>query len=457
MRSSILLGTFLLGCMLATGAAAQPTAEEISQLGDTLTPLGAIKAGNAEGTIPAWESGVCSPPAGYRPARGNEGPPYVDPFADDKPRLRIDAGNWQQHADKLDDGVKEFFRRHPDTFYMDVYPTRRSACFEDWVYRNTIERAMNPRIVNDLGVEGAHAQVPFPIPKTGVEAMWNVLLAPDVAYSHFPTDAWLVDAAGRVTRTALQAIDSAKPYWDDSLSEVPADDPFWTLIARTIDPAAQMGTMQMRHQFLRADMKTPLAWTYLPGQRRVRLAPEFSYDGVTTTTGGLLLYDEINGFDGKMDRYDFKLVGRQEMYVPYNMYTHEQAPIEDLHRPNHVNPEMIRWELHRVWVVDATLKPGERHVQQRKLFYIDEDSWNMLLFVGYDHSGAPHHYIQFRGIQEYERPIFYAKSMDVYDFNKRSYLIMNRSISPGLSGREARESYPGSFFTPGALAGRGVR
>src|SRR5690606_5062246 len=340
MRSSILLGTLLLGCMLATGEAAQPTAEEISQLGDTLTPLGAIKAGNAEGTIPAWEGGVCSPPAGYRPARGNEGIPYVDPFADDKPRLRIDAGNWQQHADKLDDGAKELFRRHPDTFYMDIYPTRRSACFEDWVYRNTIERAMNPRIVNDLGVEGAHAQVPFPIPKTGVEAMWNNTLTPDMAYVYFQIDSYLVDAAGRVTRTALQDVEQAKPYWDNSLSELQADDLFWAVIATTIDPPAQVGTIQMRHQFLRADMKTPLAWTYLPGQRRVRLAPEFSYDGVSSTSGGLLLFDEINGFDGKMDKYDFKLVGRQEMYVPYNMYTHEQAPIEDLHRPNHVNPEM---------------------------------------------------------------------------------------------------------------------
>ena len=49
-----------------------------------------------------------------------------------------------------------------------------------------------------------------------------------------------------------------------------------------------------------------------------------------------------------------------------------------------MNPDHLRYELHRVWVVDATLKKGERHIYKRRTFYIDEDSWQILLVDQYD-------------------------------------------------------------------------
>src|SRR5690606_5699841 len=135
-----------------------------------------------------------------------------------------------------------------------------------------------------------------------------------------------------------------------------------------------------------ADLQDTRAWSYIPGQRRVRQAPEFTYDTVSTLSG-VLLFDEINGFDGKMDRFDFELVGRKEMIVPYNAYRRWAGAAQDSYVGSLVKPELRRYELHRVWVVEATLKEGKRHTQKKKVFYLDEDSWTMLAYEAYDHQG----------------------------------------------------------------------
>ena len=55
---------------LAVGAAlAAATPEQAAQLGKNLTPLGAEKAGNTAGTIPAWDGGLTKPPEGFNEGR----------------------------------------------------------------------------------------------------------------------------------------------------------------------------------------------------------------------------------------------------------------------------------------------------------------------------------------------------------------------------------------------------
>lgn len=457
MRYLNLITSALVGALVAGGAVAAPAAEEAAQLGKTLTPFGAIKGGNAAGTIPAWEGGVCTPPAGYKPIRGDQGAPYVDVFADDKPYLQITAENVAKYADKLDEGARELMRRYPKTFRIDVYPTRRSACFPGWMYENTIQRVMKPRIVEGISLADAHAQIPFPIPKSGVEAMWNALTKPDLTDSAFELDTLMVDTSGRATRMNLQDIHNQNRYWDNATTSVPEDKPYWVLRSIAKAPVSQVGTQQMRWQFLRPDQKTPVAYSYIPGQRRVRLAPEFSYDGVSASSGGILLFDEINGFDGKMDRFDFKLLGRKEIYVPYNSHKYQTAPDDVVAGPEHVNPDTLRWELHRLWVVEAALKPGERHVQKRKVFYIDEDSWSMLLYVGFDQADKPHHYMQQVSYQQYDKPLFKNSPNNLYDFSKRAYLLANRQFREGQSGVLKVKPYQANYFTPESMAGGGLR
>jgi hypothetical protein len=456
MRYSNALVGIALGALMSGNVLAAPTAAEAAELGKSLTPFGAEKAGNKEGTIPAWDGGICTPPAGYKPAKGLEagGLPYVDPYAADKPLFTITAQNLSQYADKVDEGAKELFRRFPTTYKMNVYPSHRSACYPKWMYDNTIARVMKPKLVGSApGLQDAHAQVPFPIPKTGYEAMWNTLLKPEPVYTIGDIGSYLVDSSGGITEVAYQIVPNQNNYWDNSRTSIPEDKPYWTLIARVVKPTSTVGVAQMRHMFMRTDQKDPQAWSYIPGQRRVRLAPDFTYDTVSTTSGGILLFDEVNGFDGKMDRFDFKLVGKKEMYLPYNAYAFWDAPVDKLLTPNHSNPDYMRYELHRFWVVEATLKPGERHVQKKKTFYLDEDSWNIVGYVAHDHADKVHHLNYQAPIQAYDKPEIRNSTNLLYDFNKRAYSLANKFVY----GFYKTEPFGPNTFTPDALAGTGVR
>src|SRR3954454_23477265 len=87
-------------------ARAAVSPEEANQLKTTLTPLGAEKAGNAEGTIPAWDGGYTKVWEGYK-----SGAPRPDPFASEKPVFQITAANMGQYADKLSDGAQALLQR----------------------------------------------------------------------------------------------------------------------------------------------------------------------------------------------------------------------------------------------------------------------------------------------------------------------------------------------------------
>lgn len=107
-------------CLGVAQAAVSP--QEAEALKGKLTPMGAERAANADGSIPAWTGGFTQVPAGFQNGHRN-----VDPFAADKPLFSITASNMQQYADKLADGVKQLFKDNPQTFRIDVYQTRRTA------------------------------------------------------------------------------------------------------------------------------------------------------------------------------------------------------------------------------------------------------------------------------------------------------------------------------------------
>jgi len=460
MRYSKLILAALAGALLGQPALAAPTAEEAAQLGKTLTPLGAIKAGNSDGTIPAWEGGLCTPPPGYKPTKGKlGGVPYVDPFANEKPLFRITAANLAKYADKLDDGEKEIFRRNPQTYFIDVYPSHRTACYPNYVYENTIKNVMKPKLVWGRGTPGltdAHAQIPFPIPKSGFEAMWNVLLKyspPDYSYD---LDNFIVDTSGKLIHVSEWDCSSYSPYWDMKLasSGLPGSIAWANHSVQTFPPS-QAGARNLTTTVLRQDLKDPPFWSYSPGQRRVRLSPELSYDTVSTSSGGILLFDEINGFFGKMDRFDFKLIGRKEMYMVYNTYKFNFTPVEKLAGARHANMEHKRYELHRMWVVEGTLKPGERHVEKKKTFYIDEDTWLVLSYDALDNSDKPYHHINFYTYPVYDQANLHTNfnTMGITDFNKGIFSFQNHQTTTGITAAK----HPANYFTPDGMAGVGVR
>ena len=83
--------------LFAQNAFAEITAEQAASLGgDKFTPIGAERAGNAAGTIPAWTGGLTELPAAYV-----DGEPLVNPFPDEQPKFTISAQNYAQYEDNL--------------------------------------------------------------------------------------------------------------------------------------------------------------------------------------------------------------------------------------------------------------------------------------------------------------------------------------------------------------------
>ncbi|UXJ50254.1 DUF1329 domain-containing protein [Pseudomonas citronellolis] len=436
---------------------AAPSADEIKQIGTTLTEFGATIAGNSDGSIPAYDpaKALTTPPAGYSPRQAAGGFPYVDPYASEKPLFSITSKNMAQYADKLDDGNKALLERYPD-YRIDVYPTHRSApLLPQWARDNTVKNITKPHLEGDgTGLVDAHGQTPFPIPKNGNEVMWNFLLRFFRPYEVGNFATYLIDRAGEKTLVTDSTVYYEHEYWDPSKS---SSEYGTRLINVNKAPAAKSGSKDMRYTPLRMDVKSDSAWSYSPGQRRVRLAPEFKYDTVAAQYGGLITFDEISGFDGKQDRFDFKLIGKKEMYIPYNTYRTASAKIDDLVGNGFVNPDKVRWELHRVWVVEATLKPGQRHTNPKKRYYFDEDSWHMALYNSFDAAGKLHHSQNFLLLVGYDNvPQMRSDGVLMYDHSKGAYAAASLPFDTRTSWYAVPPFSP-NFMSPSAMAGSGIR
>ena len=443
---------WLAGLALATGsfaAHAAVTAEEAKALGTTLTPTGAEKAANADGTIPAYTGGLTAGPAGYKAGDGIR----PNPFAGEKPRLVIDAKNMAQHGSQLTEGTKALLQKYP-TFRVDVYPTHRSVAFPKAVLDNTAKIATHAKTLNDgRSIEGAHAGFPFPIPKTGYEAMWNHLVRFNGQSYEAKYRNLSVDANGRVTLATEGLSTQEYPYWDASK---PQSDTYWRIKLAYTGPARRAGEALMIVDPLDTGAKDRRAWTYLPGQRRVKVAPDLSFDTPNPGTAGATTFDDTFMFNGSMDRFDFKLVGKKEMVVPYNDYVAVyQSKQDDLLKPNHLNPDLVRWELHRVWVVDATLREGKRHVYSKRTFYLDEDSWAIVASDEYDGRGQLYRTGFAYMAPSYDVPAPYTDMFGHYDLVARLYSLTGFIAETG--GLRHTKPLSDREWSADALAGAGVR
>jgi hypothetical protein len=417
---------------LALPAAAAVSDEEARQLGRTLTPFGAIKAGNVSGSIPPYTGGITKAPAGFKPDSGV----WVDPFQNEKPLLRIDSKNMDKYAGNLSDGQKKVLQKFPD-YYIDVYPTHRSVAYPDKVLQATARNGLSCKTSKEgLAIEQAcRGGMPFPIPKTGREVMWNHLLRyqGNTAVTTEGSRSWVIDSNGRMIMTAQQQTLTDSPYYQTELTD---RDPAMgsRVYSNTQAPARRVGEMTGLIDYLDPVDKVRRAWTYTPGQRRVKLAPEFSYDTPVTSMGGVIVFDELSIFAGKMDRFDFNLVGKKEMYIPYNQYrgVFECPAPEKALLPQHNNPACDRWELHRVWVVEATLKPGQRHIYAKRVYYFDEDLSGAGMSDAFDQSGEIYR-VLFNGTAPfYDVAIPWSTRTVVFDLNRNMYTYLNDVTLGGL-------------------------
>lgn len=382
----------LVMALAITGLAhAAVSPEEAKQLGSILTPWGAIKAGNKEGSIPAYDGGLptTTAPPGFVKDSGH----WADPFGNEKPLYSITAKNMAEYSDKLSEVAKELLKRYPTTFRLDVYPTHRVVNYSQSVIDNTLKNATRCKSIEDgVAVSGCFGGLPFPIPKTGNEVMWNVELAPKRTYFSENEQVY-VDSSGTPITSVRQETFVTYPYFDpketlESFEEKGGKLSIFSVIQKYPPRIAGDGTLAM---FFTNPVKHPnKGWNYQQGNRRVRVIPDAQYDYPVLPSGGAMFIDEGGLFQGKMDRFDFKLLGTKEMIIPYSTYRAVQASKEVNSAAgggHHPNPDILRWELHRVRVVEATLKPGMRHAYAKRRFYIDEDHPSAGMADAWDHAG----------------------------------------------------------------------
>lgn len=438
----------LSACSIAftSSAHASVSAEEAARLNSDLTPRGAERAGNKDGSIPAWTGGYTETPAGYK-----AGQVRPDPFAAEKPLYSITAKNMAQYADKLTDGQQLLLKKFP-TYRIDVYPTHRTAAAPKAVYDSTFKNATRAKSTNDgLSVEGAYGGTPFPIPKTGAEVMWNHLLRWNGQSVELNARAYVVSGSSPILASRLVSMMSF-PYYQNP-EEKPGID-FWKLYQLSIAPAFKAGETILLHDPVDQMGEGRQAWQYLVGQRRVRRAPSIGYDTPSSLTSGVDFFDEGVVYNGKMDKYQWKLLGKAEMIVPYNMNDFHRQKADVVLGPDFLNPDHVRWELHRVWVVEATLAPGKRHVLPKRKFYVDEDSWGAVWADGWDAKGQLWHSSMGLPLLAPDMPGQIHWFFTTYDHLKGAYSALFGNEEP--SQWKAVPQLPDSTFSPEAMAAHGV-
>ena len=432
----------------ATQAAVPP--EQAAKLdGPEFTPLGAERQGNAAGTIPAWEGGITKPPSGYRP-----GQQHIDPFADDHMQFSINAGNLQEHTDKLSEGQIALLRAYPDSWHMQIYPTRRSVAYPQWVYAAIKDNATTAQLLREGngGVINSNVSSPFPFPANGVEVVWNH----NLRWRGIRVSRSLGQAAitrlGRYSVTITQQ-DIALPYG------APPDNPLrkkfpnilFALKGKVIEPGLLSGEGSLLIEPIDQTSEPRKSWLYVPSLRRILRAPHFSDDYPASNTDNLRTVDEGDLYNGSPERFDWKLLGKREMYIPYNAYRLDAGNLKfkDILQRHHINPELARYELHRVWVVEGTLKPGMRHLYSRRVFYVDEDSWQVALADNYDKDGKLFRTSEAHAMNYYEMPLLWTTLEVYYDFNEKRYLVSG--LDNGRIPYRFSDSADPREFSPNAL------
>jgi hypothetical protein len=438
-----------------SGAAlAKVSSDEAAKLKSELTPFGAVRAGNKDGSIPEWNGGITQVPAGYTP-----GDHHPDPYPQDKVMYTVTAQNLDQYKDLLTPGQIALFETYPDTYKMNVYQTRRSASYPEHVYQATIDNATRTELIeNGNGIAQAAVGIPFPMPKTGLEAIWNHIL-------RYRGEA-LTRQGGQAAPTAsgdftyigfneqLMLPYNVKGANPEELQE---SNILFKFKQKVSEPARIAGTALLVHETM-DQIKTPRqAWTYNTGQRRVRRAPNVAYDAPGTASDGLRTTDDFDMYNGAPDRYTWTLKGKQELLIPYNDYKlhSDSVKYEDIIKPGHINPDLVRYEKHRVWVVEANLKSDTRHTYKKRVFFIDEDSWQVAVTDIYDNRDELYRVGVAHGINYYEVPTQWSTLEVFHDIQARRYIAI------GLDNEASMYDFGADLqdksFTPAALRREGRR
>lgn len=454
MQKLTILTLSIIGTLWTTITVAKVSKIQADQLGQSLTPMGAEMAANEDGSIPAWTGGITKPVEGYV-----KGAHHPDPYSNDKVLFTIDNANKEKYKDILTAGQLALFELYPDTFKMNVYPTHRSASFPQYVYDATKANAVRAELVSDgNGIKGTAIGVPFAIPANGLEAIWNHILRFRGVDATTQRNQASPTKSGSYTLVELteelRFLYSRPEATPEDLAEKNTVFYFKQTVSQ---PARLAGTALLVKETLDQELLPRQAWTYNTGQRRVRKAPNVAFDTPGTVSDGLRTTDDFDMFNGSPSRYNWQLIGKKEIYIPYNDYKlhSDQVKYDDILTPGHINPDLVRWEKHRVWEVKATLKPGNRHIYKTRVFYLDEDSWQIAEADLYDNRDQLYRVAFAHGLNYYEVPTHWSTLEVFHDLQSRRYLAIGLDNEGKMYNFDAKLSE--SQFTPAALRRSGIR
>ena len=216
---------------------------------------------------------------------------------------------------------------------------------------------------------------------------------------------------------------------------------------KTLAPSRIAGGITLVHETLDQIRSPRKSWIYVPGQRRVRRTPDLNHDTPDGATNSLRTVDQVDMFNGAPDYYDWKLIGKQEMYIPYNAYSlnSPELTVEDITGPAHLNPQHLRYEAHRVWVVEANLRLGFSHRYAKRRYYFDEDSWTIVYAEEYDEDGKLWQFTESHVINYYDVPMIFTTLESTYDFKDNTYYVEgidnDRSSSFDFTGNFSKKEF----------------
>lgn len=399
-------------------AAAKASPDEAAKLGTTLTPVGAEKAGNADGTIPEWAPGA------RRGALKGEFPndPKIDP---EKPLFAITKANMAQYADKLSEGHKYLLNTY-DSYKMNVYPSHRVVGWPQEIYDATKKNATSCEMIGTDNPSNCNLGFPFPIPKTGAEPIWNHKLKFRGESVTRYNNQLIVQPGGDFQATKI--VEDVKFYYGSIENPVPltkTSGEFLRYLSKTVAPPRLAGTFILVHEKAGTGAEGRNAWLYSPGLKRIRRAPTVCCDNPYEGTDGHQFYDQVDMFNGVLERYTWKIVGKKEMYIPYNSnrIAGNDVSYDDIAAPRHLNQDLPRYELHRVWVVEADIRAGTSHTFKKRRFYVDEDAWTIAMIDAYDNRDELYQFQEGHIIFGYN--ILSATTVPevIYHFNSGRYFV----------------------------------
>jgi len=406
------------GAAAARETAAAPLPDSVPDTGDPWRPIGAVRAGNADGTIPPWRGGLTPDtfPGEYEPGKRIE-----NPYPNESPRFVITSQNYKQYADRLSAGHRALFEKYPD-YRMPVYPTHRSAAYPEAIYKATLANEKRARLENPDSLVGARLGYPFRKPENGVEVMWNHRVR------YRSNDIWVRSDEAVVRpdgdRSVHRRVEEVLfGYGNLSKPSGMEENIIAYYIAYLNRNGRREGTV-LAHETLDQRRGERRIWVSVPGTGRLVRLPPVGYDNPRPSTDGLMFVDQLDMYNGAFDKYVWRLVGRKEMFVPYNAYGMLSADVsyDELLKPRHPDQSHARYERHRVWVVEATERGGEEHKFGTRVFYVDEDSWSILMVDNYDDSGRVWRFQEGHASQYYDLRLTYTSPVFIYDLRDGRYL-----------------------------------